>query len=68
MQDGTVSIPQVTKALVWKQLLKLVSQGEFDNVSFSECGRPMELAVKTIVLLITFRFRGTRHTALSSRE
>jgi NADPH:quinone reductase-like Zn-dependent oxidoreductase/SAM-dependent methyltransferase/NAD(P)-dependent dehydrogenase (short-subunit alcohol dehydrogenase family) len=57
-RNGSVFVPRVTKApSLNKQLQEYESKGELEQVSFTGCGRPLKLTVKTPGLLDTFRFQ-----------
>ncbi|RDW64648.1 beta-ketoacyl synthase-containing protein [Coleophoma cylindrospora] len=57
-RDGVIFVPRVTKAPgLNKQLLEYESQGDLEQVSFTSCGRPLKLTLKTPGLLDTFRFQ-----------
>lgn len=57
-RDGVIYVPRVTKTPnLNKQLQKYESKGELEEVSFTRCGRPLKLTIKTPGLLDTFRFK-----------
>jgi hypothetical protein len=57
LRDGMIYVPRVTKApSLNKRLLEYESKGEPEEVSFTGCGRPLKLTIKTPGLLDTFRF------------
>lgn len=58
-RNGTVFVPRVTKSPnVNKQLLSYESKGELEQISFTGCGRPLKLTIKTPGLLDTFQWQG----------